>query len=282
MTKYITKLLVPVDFRVNTEVAIKKAIEIADHDAVIHLLHVQSYSVPGLSSAAFRYLMQPDLLKDREHAQRQLEEWKFAIEECREDVRVALDIVLTDSTQQAILRKARDTEADLIIVGKSSCHSWFPFLNKVRPGLLARQTGAAVLTVKPGSVWHKVKRVVIPVTNPTLQNKVKAVSTLCKKFKIEVHLVDFRDTDQHMPPSAAQALYLWIRETLKCPVEVVHLHGSNKAKAILGYARRVDADLLLLHPDKETFIGRFNKNIADELPSSSKMQIWTVNPAPVF
>ena len=45
-------ILIPVDLAENTEVAVKKGLELADHDTVIHLLHVQNESVNGKTSAA--------------------------------------------------------------------------------------------------------------------------------------------------------------------------------------------------------------------------------------
>ena len=45
-------ILIPVDFSVNTDVAIKKAMDLAEDHTIIHLLHVQNDSGPGRTFAA--------------------------------------------------------------------------------------------------------------------------------------------------------------------------------------------------------------------------------------
>ncbi|HET7898016.1 MAG TPA: hypothetical protein VFL47_10110, partial [Flavisolibacter sp.] len=67
--------------------------------------------------------------------------------------------------------------------------------------------------------------------------------------------------------------------SLRCPVEYAVVHGSNKAKAILQYAEKTGADILLVQPEKETKIGWGDRHISDVLPRGSKMQVLAVAPA---
>jgi hypothetical protein len=62
-------------------------------------------------------------------------------------------------------------------------------------------------------------------------------------------------------------------------VEYAALYGSNKAKAILKYAEKVNADMLLVYPEVETKIGWLNTHISDVLPPASKVQVLAVQPA---
>lgn len=190
-------------------------------------------------------------------------------------------ILPASSVQQAIAKKARDLQTDLIVIGKNSNHTWFPFLNTVIPSELAELTGTSVLTVKPGALHNKIKTAVVPVTDELTQKKTDVIAALCKKCKMRVHLVTFINGD-HVPEgfSASPLLqvYQWLKNTLHCTVEYTVLHGNNKAKAILTYAEKINADVVLVHPESETRIG-WNKHISDVLPSQSKVQVLAVHPA---
>ena len=262
------KILVPVDFSINTEVAVKKTLELINGDeAVVHLLHVAGYKNQGRSS-------NPNLL-----AEEMLERWKNTIRETHPPVPVYNEIVYNGSVQQAIADKAKQCRADLIVVGQKSNHSWFPFLNTVMPVELAEASECAVLTVKPGALYNKIRTVVMPVTNNVTEFKMQALATLCKKFKVRIHLITFTD-DERTPgedsTSSLLRIYQWLKDSLHCPVEYAVLRGYNKPKAILSYSQKIDADVLLVNASTETKVGRLNTHISDLLPAASRMQVLTV------
>src|SRR5436190_17528802 len=132
-------ILVPVDFSINTEVAVNKAIELIDDgEAIIHLLYVnKNYS-----------------FKKEEHSdhEKKLKEWKESIEYDYPNIIAKISVVQSSSIQNAIQRNAREINADLIVIGQSSMHSWLPLLKTVLPMRLAASTAIAVLTVKPGAL----------------------------------------------------------------------------------------------------------------------------------
>ncbi len=270
--------MIPVDLTINTEVAVKKALELSDEGTIIHLLHVQTYVLPGARMSG-RGRMGYRKIRDNKKAASRLYEWKGAIEECAGDIKVCIWILKGNRIQKCIEKKAKELSIDLIIIGKNSYHSWFPFLNTVVPGKLACQTGIAVLTIKPGAIYNKIKTMLVPVSNGSIKHKMEIISTLCRKFRIRIHLVTFMD-DQHKPinfyASSLLDIYQWIRTFTHTPVEYVVLHGDNKAKAILDYAEKINADILLVHPETETRIGWMNRHISDLIPPASKMQVLAV------
>jgi hypothetical protein len=56
------------------------------------------------------------------------------------------------------------------------------------------------------------------------------------------------------------------------------MHGSNRARAILQYAEKNNADILLVYPKKETQLNWWNGQISDVLPADSKVQVLAVQP----
>lgn len=277
MQEFFKTILIPTDLTLNTEVAICKALEIADAEAVhIHLVHVLKPSLfdMGLSVTGET--------KEIAQIERKLLEWKNSIEECMPYAEVTYWIIPSSSVYRTIVTKAKELKVNLVVIGKKSSHIWFPFLNTVTPDALARETESAVLTVKPGSLHNKIKKVVVPVTDNVPHQKMNVLAALCKKNNVKIFLVTFINKDNVPEDFSASSLlkvYQWLKTSLHCPVEYAVLHGQNKAKAMLSYAQKNNADILLVHPETETKIGWPGNHIYDVLPPASKVQVLSVKPA---
>lgn len=262
-------ILVPVDFTLNTEVAINKTLELVDHEGcTIHLLHVNN-ELLGFGR------------KKRRIWHKKLNEWRETIRECHPGVMVHPWSVRSFFVQKAIREKAIEIDADLVVIGQTSTHKLLPVLKTVLPLRLATSTDIPVLTVKPGALHTKAKTVVVPIADDITGIKVKALEVLCKKTRLNVHLVTFVDGKNVLPEISASALlkvYQSLKNRLRCPVEYSVIAGQNKGKALLHYAKRNNADILLVYPKKETQLGFWNKHITDVLPADSKMQILAVQP----
>ena len=68
MSIFFKSILIPVDFSINTEVAIKKAVALAEVGTAIHLLYVQNPILTVLPTRSFK------------NAYQKLNEWKDRIE----------------------------------------------------------------------------------------------------------------------------------------------------------------------------------------------------------
>jgi nucleotide-binding universal stress UspA family protein len=276
-------ILIPVDLSINTEVAIKKALDIAEDGTELHLLYVH-YPTQGLSAFA-QYLGGAASEADPEAIEQKMAQWKRSIEECTENIAVHTWISVDRSVQKAIEKKASQLNASLIVIAKNSKHNWLPYTNKIFPDKIASNTGIAVLTVKPGSIYNKIRTVIVPITDKTNKHKIDAISIICKKFRVRVHLVTFTSGEPGTEDDNASSLlqiYQWLETSIHCPVEYAVLRGHNKARAILAYAEKINADILLVHAETETKIGWLDKHICDVLPPASKMQVLAVEPANTF
>ncbi len=275
-------ILVPVDFSINTVVAVNKAVQVADsHGAVIHLVHlIQAPLYLNLTRA----ITSQDAIDRSGHlsASQKMDQWKSSIEQAMPGITVVPWIVMNASIRETIEKKAIELKADLIVIGKKNSHTWFPFLNTVVPGALAYETGAAVLTVKPGAMYNDIKTIVVPVSGTVPQHQLETLSVLVGKFKVKVHLVTYVEEGGWPAEEAASSLlkvYQWLQQSLNCPVQYSVLKGNNKAKALLQYAEKIDADMVLVDPSSETQTGWLNTHLSDLLPADSKMQVLSVQPA---
>lgn len=278
MNSEFSTILIPVDFTINTEVAVKRALSFAvPGTTTIHLLHVDS--APG-SLSRVRRLLDPEHHSDLPSPEKKIAQWKTTIEETRPDINVCCWISRGDDVQRAIIAKIKKLLPDLIIIGKRSNHTWLPFLKTVNPTTLINQNGAAVLTVKPGSLHHNIRTIVVPVAEHVPHQKMEVISMLGRKMKLKIHLVSFVKGDEIPPDFSAGPLlqmYQWLKNVQNCPVEYAVLHGSSKSKAFLAYAEKIGADMLLLQPEAETKTGWPGRDISDLLPPDSRTQLMAVS-----
>lgn len=274
MSASFKNILVPVDFTINTEVAINKAMEVAGKEgSTIHLLYILTHLLHNLLPVNLKKNSTEYASTDQAVAITMLTQWKDSIKKVAPSIDVQICIIPDVSIQANVSKKAIEIKADLIIIGKKSNYTWFQFLNKVLSSELAEATGCPVLTVKPGAMYTKIKTIVVSVTEDVPQHKMEAIEILCKKFRAKVHLVSFTNVPANFSASSLLKLYQWLKNTLHCPVECIVLPGYNRPRALLKYTEKIEADILLVNPKTETKMGWMNRHISDALPAHSKVQV---------
>jgi len=270
-------ILLPVDFEINTEMAVKKALELSDSgQTVIHLFHVQKPTMQW-NSIWGNEIFQAD---GENQVPSKLIQWKRLIEENYPDVKVVADLVYSMKIEKSIIEKAKEIKADIIVIGKHSHHNWLTFRNTVFPNNIAKATGYPVLTFKPGSIYTKLRSIVVPVGPEVPQRKVDLIISLKQKFRITIHLVTVISKKQNANKFSGYSLletYRYLKDIVQCPLDHEVLHGENVAQSAFEYAKSIKADMLLVEPESETKLSSFpSKHIIDELKPNSKLQILAV------
>jgi nucleotide-binding universal stress UspA family protein len=286
MNRRVNTILVPVDFSENSELAISKAMELCQEgkESTIHLFHTQA-----LRSGRFSYVIsqikkivtQKRGSSKAKDIARQLKDLRLQIENRRNDIKVLCWLNNGNSVQDEIAKKARHLAADLIVIGKRSRRTLFPFFNTVIPGELALVTGVPVLIVKAGSLHQKIKTVVIPIYQKSPVNKLEILPILGNKSRQNIRLVIFKD-DNNKDTGSRQLLLDTFRMLKSQSPNVVNyevLEGANRAKALVKYCNKVGADVLIVYPGSETRVSNwFASHISDLMPPASKTQILAINP----
>ena len=266
------KILIPVDFSLNTEIAIKKAIGLAGgEETTIHLLHVIR---PGKKIASqFRNWV----------VERDLQQLKYTLQEKNPILRVKTHVMKGFSIQNMIIECAAMINPDLIIIAKqNSRRRWWAFTSLISPNIVAKKSNCPVLTAKPGSMDSRTKVIVLPIRNFLPERKLEWAVLLARKYKAQVHLLALQ---QHDPKdgSLSQAFlkaYHHLREKLHHPIEYSAAVRHSAAKAALNYAELIMADMILVNPETESGISGFTgtRHISDMLNRDSKIQVLDVEP----
>jgi len=268
--RHIHSILIPVDFSGNTSLALAKATHIfpTRHALTIHLFHVQSYRSQQAAGS------------DIKNAQK-LEHLKQGIRQQHPSWEVLTWIGSGKPVQDSIITKAQQLNVDLIIIGKSSRHSFFSFFNTVAPGKLAFSSSKPVLTVKPDAINNAIRTVVIPIDGQSPQNKLSVLEALTFHSAIIVRLVTYKDK-KDLSPDGRQLIFdtfqaFKIRSHYQVSFETIS--GKNRVGALLRYCEQVAADLLIVYCDVKTRAGRrLNSQISELIQKGSGTQVLSLPP----
>jgi nucleotide-binding universal stress UspA family protein len=279
MSGLFNDILVPVDLSVDTEFAVKQAIELTCHDSsTIHLLHVTKPK--NIWSRFMRTNSSSRSLSEYHHiekAAKKLREWKRAIQETIQNCNVKtylMEGVIHDRIQSI----AKQIQPRLIIICKKrSCKS-FSFFRSVHPNLLAKSTDCPVLTVMSGSVHARIKIIVVPVSSFIPKRKIELASEFAKQYRAKIHIVSLCNQGDVDRKSFLDT-YQILRTGLTNQIEYHLLPGNDFPKACLKYAESIGADLILVNPGSETRLSTLKgKHINDTLESTSKLKILSAKP----
>jgi nucleotide-binding universal stress UspA family protein len=256
-----SNILVPVDLSQHTEVAVSRARSLLDREqAFVRLYHVVREGAEDLGQALH-----------------QLRQWKEMLEEGTLHLNVDIRMDASPSVQEAITRMAIEQKAELVIIAQTARHHLFSKTRTLQPVLLAQNSQVPVLTIKPGSLHHPIRVVIVPVCGNLSPAKLAVLERICRVGKPVIHLLKVSSPSaQEQDGAELFPLYQWLKGRLHCQMEYAVTNGHNRARAIMLYAQRQNADLLLLEPQTDTRIGWWHPHIPDALEADSKMQILTV------
>ena len=266
------KILIPVDFSLNTEIALNKAIGLAGaEETTIHLLHVTR---PGKKAVnQFRNWV----------VERDLQQLKFTLQQENATLRVRTHVMKGFSIQKTIIECAAMINPDLIIIAKqNSKRRWWAFTSLISPNKVAQKSHCPVLTAKPGSMDSLTKVIVLPIRNFLPERKLEWAVLLARKYKAQVHLLAIQQHEPDDGPLSQAFLkaYHHLREKLHHPIEYSAAVRHNAARAALNYAELIMADMILVNPETESGISGFTgtRHISDMLNRDSKIQVLDVEP----
>jgi len=270
MVLHFKDILVPVDFSVNTELAVKKAVELMqDKEGTIHLLYVRLSIFTGNGKDAL--------------PAKKMNEWKLSIEEMYPGIHVETYLREGYSVQQQVQSMAIKIQPQLIIIGKHNYHKWFSFLNTIDPDKLGKSTSCPVLTVKLGSLHNKIRSIVFPVKTFVPNRKIDLLITIAKIYRARIYLVILTDSEKNAEPSplcqAFVETYRLLKSSLTTPVEHKIATGPNLARASLDFARSINADMILISPDAEARISLLTRQqVNNVVKGNSKLAVLSVQP----
>jgi nucleotide-binding universal stress UspA family protein len=278
------KILVPVDFSERSDIAVQKAIELAEpFVSVISLLYVVKplFSLNIFSSTGYLITPATEIYFESE-IEKRMDEYRSMVAHFAEGVKIELIISEHGPIQERIEQAAELFEPDLIIICKRGNRSLFTFFNLIFPDRLAKKTDCPVLTIKQGSAGNRIRNIVLPVTWRYPARKLELAIVMARKFGANIHLMTFpeNETENDNREQAFIDSFNRIRENSSVIVKHGPLKGHDIARAVLCYSEAIKADMILANPQTESSIRSLTgkRHISDMLPANSSIQVMDIEP----
>lgn len=268
----LNSILIPVDFPLKTDIAIKRAADLSQSgETELHLLHVVSTGRGPKQS--FRLW----------EAEKGFAELQEKIQVQHPEVRVKTHILQGRSVQKMIIECVRLLRPALVIIGKTDPPRRWSLFRGISPDAIAKKSDCPVLTVKPGAAETRTRVILLPVSNFLPERKLEWVILLARRYRAQVHLLALqsREAAREWPlPQVFLRAYDLLRESLQQPVEYYLTDQQDPTQATLNYARSIMADMILLSPKSE--IGACGiagyRHLSDHLQRDSTIQVLDVEP----
>lgn len=274
------KIMVPVDFSINTEFVVKQAIELANTTgAAIHLLHVIKQNRSNIPSTDL-IVFSGNKNYNANEAMNKLEQWKQAIEETIEDSKVKIHLV-EGHVHENIINTAKKIQPQLIIIGGKCKHNFFRYFRPLCPNEISKTTGCPVLTIISGTRNSKMQNIVVPVRSFIPKRKIELLLVFAKMYRAKIHLVAVQNKmgAEDAERNALLDTYRLLKTALTNSIEYHLLESNNFPRATLKYAESIGADMMFVNPGAETKISSLTgKYINEVLAPSSKLKILFVEP----
>jgi nucleotide-binding universal stress UspA family protein len=277
MPNKLYNILVPVDFTGKNKWAIVKAIELSNSfNCNIHLVHVLHRNILPLVPLDVSMVTPYESFSDRMNS---CEKLRALAAEYRPQLcgNGTIEIsVLEGPLSKRLSEYIQLYHIDLAVIGITRFNFLHRILSSVSISRLARKTNIPVLAVQAGGLICHFKKIILPVHNQIPTERIKLATMMARTFKSTVYLVSLRNADKTTEKIMNQALE-FVQSISTVPVQSIILEGKNLAKTTLEFAKKINADLIMINPLKEFKLpGLWNKVTNKLLPHSSTIPVLTV------
>jgi len=277
MSNRFYNILVPVDFTGKSKWAIAKAIELANNlECNIHLVHVVNKNllpaIPGIvtinpyESHADR-LNSYDQLKDLASLYRTQLCGNGTIEIS----------VLEGNPGNRLPEYIKQYNMDMVVMGLPKFNLIQRIISSVSISRLVRKTNIPVLAVRSGGLIYHFKKIILPMHDEVPVRQIKMATALARSFKSTIYMITLRKEENAPEKIINEGLEL-VQSISTIPAQGIILEGKNLAKATLDFAKRVNADLIMINPLKEFHLpGWWNRLTKKLLSYGSRIPVITMN-----
>lgn len=266
MASKLYNILVPVDFTGKNKWAIAKAIELSNSfNCNVHLVHVKkSHSLFERNAGKENALKKLERLRDN-----------YAHQLCGEG---SLEIsLLTGNRQKQLARYIRQYEMDLVVTGLSRVNFIHRIVSSVSISRLAKKTNVPVLAVRPGGLVCHFKKIVLPVSGEIPMRQIRLAALLGRAFKSTVYFVSLRKHAETTNENIVDKALEVVQSISTIPVQCFLLEGQNLAKSTLEFAKKINADLIMVNPVKDFRLpGLWNRLTNKLLSYGSRIPVVTM------
>lgn len=278
MTKLFNQILVPVDFSVASELAVEKSVDIANHfKCNIHLVFTESSGLLVKQPAQISRSLKGNpadpqaRLSQLHNKYSGLLEPGLAIHSC----------IRTGNKSKSVIDYTLRHRIDLVIIGRPSIAGGNFFQKGFNIKEITERVECPVLTVRRDTSNDAWLNIVLPICSALPIRKIMFASYLARKYNSRIHLLSIAGDDETEDADGNQYLhraYQLLRDNTNLHVECHTMRGHNIAETTLRFARKINADLIVVNPGQETALSGFvNKLFNGFLFNEPGISVMTVS-----
>jgi len=279
---HVKNILIPVGNEIDSYTAIKKAMELCEGNTAvtIHLLYLNQ-----------RSRLQVLLNKIGLHQINQIEwnkislENKFIKNELQrqlKDATVILHTITHYNLSVALIQYINKHQIELMLYCKKEQISLAQSIHSININKIAKYSSCAIMAVKPNCLQHNIKTILIPVSSFIPERRIQTAIEFARKYNGVIHLVALLDhQDTATSKKRIDIFFDTYRRIKECGFTTFYkvLNKGESHQAVLQYAQQINADLILLNPEKQSWFYRFmHQTVIDLLQPFSGIHILIMKP----
>ncbi len=171
---------------------------------------------------------------------------------------------------------------DLVVIPRNEKKFLGALLYRININRLTLQTQCPVLTVTRDFDISHLHHIVVPVADFIPVRKLTAATYLARRVNGVIHLMGYTGNTLSGTDTGTKSLtrsYHLLQNYTNVQVYCATMNRSNTAEETLAYARKVNADLIVVNPGRETILkGWLGKLMGKYLYKESNIPVLTVAP----
>lgn len=176
---------------------------------------------------------------------------------------------------------ANRQNAPLLVVGAHGASGFQERLIGSTAMRILQESPCPCLTIREGFVRDKLKNIVVPLRdNDNSRQKIAPAATVASVFGATIHIVGFLEYDDQRAVLQAyvqQGVDYYRNRNIN--VETIIVKNSSYSDAVMEYAEKVDADLIVINTEQNKVIQQlFLGTNAQKLVNKSKIPVLSIHP----
>ena len=279
------KILIPIDFSETSKIAMEHAAQICEKfNSSLHLLHVFNSSKISVFPDADTSGYKPN---DKEIKTAIAEELNRIGNDFQEKHNVAYQIEVKEGKiAKEISNTAIEVGAELIVMGTHGVSGFEEFFIGSNAYRTVTSSVVPVLTIQEHAGPCGYDRIVVPIDSSAhTRDKISEVVTFASAFNARVFISGLI-TEEHEEEIKIFKLKIKQIQDYLDSKGIIHeselIHGDDIAKMTLDYARKKEANLIVIMTEQEPNTGLFMGPYAQQVVNHSRIPVLSVTPIEIL
>lgn len=250
------KILVLINYNINSETVIKKIAAFADNPALeLHFIFVIPYfswkTILGFKQSVNKHFKNKRMLQKKIEADIVLNEIQTVVFKTYPDIAVYTGVLIDGAINPALVQYIHENQIDLVLSIRQSLKN-LHYSAGINHNYIVQNANCPVLSVNGGFLQQNIKSILIPVYSFLPDKKIELASAFARQYNAQIYIITILNDNEEQSKVIADVFYLTYKR-LKDEGFNPHykmLSGANAPDILVQYAQQINADMILINPEK--------------------------------